>query len=479
MTRDPRPMRWLAALAASLLTSACLKVGPDFVEPEFETSPAFVDQGGLFSPVSPEADWWAGFADLELTELVTRAVAHNLDVRVALAVYREARALRDETRFELAPIVTSGASYARVRVSEQTPAGQFNERDDDLYEVGLDASWELDVFGRIRRLIEARTAQIEVSEALVRDTLVVVIAEVGRNYFELRGNQARLAVARRNAENQRNTLELTDALLEGGRGTELDTARAREQLTTTLASIPPLEAAVERAAHRLAVLVGEPPQALRGTLLSAKPLPELPELTALGDPASLLRRRPDVRVAEQDLASDTALVGVTAADLFPRVTFVGNVSVQATSFSSLSASGSDAHTFGPRISWAAFDLGRVILRKRQAEARVDAALARYEQTVLLALEETENAILTYARQRARRDFLRDAAMAAGTASELARLRYEDGVSDFLAVLDAERRLLEAEDRLAESETATATSLIAIYLALGGSWEPWNLVTGTP
>jgi multidrug efflux system outer membrane protein len=277
-------------------------------------------------------------------------------------------------------------------------------------------------------------------------------------------------VARRNAENQRETLALTIAVLEGGRGTELDTSRAEAQLTSTLAGIPPLETAVKRASYRLGVLIGQQPTALEPELSEPLPLPTLPTLVALGRPEDLLRRRPDIRVTERNLAAATANVGVATADLFPRVTLAGSVALQATSLSGLGGSGSDAFAVGPGIFWAAFDLGRVRARIRAADARTEAALAQYERRVLLALEETENALVDFSRQQARRDSLRASAQASEKAQNLARLRYQFGVADFLTVLDAERTLLEAQDRLADSETLTATALIAVYKALGGGWE---------
>ncbi|MEX0805574.1 MAG: TolC family protein [Candidatus Binatia bacterium] len=196
----------------------------------------------------------------------------------------------------------------------------------------------------------------------------------------------------------------------------------------------------------------------------------MPQIVALGEPEDLLRRRPDIRIAERDLAAATARIGVAVADLFPRITFVGGVALEAGSFSRVGSSGSDTFSFGPRIFWAAFDLGRVRARIRQADARAEAALAQYEQRVLIALEETESALVNFGRQQFRRDFLRESAQASEQATSLARLRYQYGVSDFLTVLDAERTLLQAQDQLAQSETTTATALVAVYKALGGGWQ---------
>ena len=342
--------------------------------------------------------------------------------------------------------------------------------DAHLYDAGFDAFWELDFFGRVRRNVEAQSAEVQAAEAGLRDAQVSVTAEVARTYFELRGEQLQLAVARGNVDNQRQTLELTGARLEAGGGTELDTSRAQAQLSTTLATIGPLEAAVARSIHRLSVLTGREPDALTGELGALRELPDLPRITAIGDPAGLLRRRPDIRVAERQLAASTALVGVAIGDLFPKVTFTGSFSYSAAETNALGNSSSRGYVTGPGISWAAFDLGRVRAEVAGSRAHADVALATYEQSVLRALEETEGALVTHARTRESLKDAADAAEASLKAARLARTRYEGGVVDFLAVLDAERTQLAAEDRLAQSRTEAATSLIAVYKSLGGGWE---------
>jgi multidrug efflux system outer membrane protein len=444
-------------------------VGPDYKQPRVPVLTAFANQSqeGMATD-GVETSWWRGFHDNTLNQLVSQALAHNHDLRVATARVREARALRSETAFDRYPTVTTQAAYTRQRASEAlVPMG---DRDSDLYDVGFDASWEVDVFGRVRRSIEASSAAVEAAEASRQDVIVSLLAEVARNYFELRGAQNRLAVARRNAENQQQTLDLTLALLEGGRGTELDTSRAEAQLTSTLASIPPLETIIKQTIYRLGVLIGQQPTVVEPELSEPMPLPALPVLVALGRPDDLLRRRPDIRVTERNLAEATANIGVATADLFPRVTLTGSVAVQATDFVGLFKGGSDTFAIGPGIFWAAFDLGRVRARIRAADARTEAALAQYEQRVLLALEETETTLANFTRQQVRHDLLQASAQASQKAQDLARQRYQFGVADFLTVLDAERTLLDAQDRLADSETLTATALVAVYKALGGGWE---------
>jgi outer membrane protein, multidrug efflux system len=473
MTTTPRFIVNRAGTILSLtLLTGCALVGPDQQTPETELSTAFANasQPGLSNdPIT--ILWWQGFKDQALNRLVDRAVAGNHDLRIATARLREARALRSETVFDRYPTVTAGASYVNEQLSTAAiPGAQLDDRDRELYNAGFDAFWELDFFGRVRRSIEARTAEVEATEASLRDVLVSLIAEVARNYFELRGTQHQLAVAQRNADNQRQTLDLTIARLEGGRGTELDVARARAQLDSTRSSIPPLEAAINRAMHRLGVLMGRGPEALVTELEQPAPLPGLPELVTLGRPQELLRRRPDIRVAERELAAATARIGVATADLFPSVTFIGSIALEASSLTGLGGSGSDTYSFGPSLRWAAFDLGRVRARIEAADARAQANLALYERTALTALEETENALVEFGRSQARRDFLKTSAKASEQAAGLARHRFEEGVADFLTVLDAERTMLEAQDRLARSETETATALVAVYKALGGGWE---------
>lgn len=460
------------AILGFLLLSGCAAVGPDHQLAPVEVAGAFVNAGqrGLSSD-AVDTRWWRGFNDKELDRLMDLTVRGNHDRRIAAARLREARALRRETAFDRFPTVTAGGSYANERLSEAGFAGgRLTERDRELFEAGFDASWELDFFGRVRRSIEARSAEVGATEASLQDILVSLIADVARNYFELRGTQHQLAVAQRNAENQRQTLSLTVARLEGGRGTELDTARARAQLDATRASIPPLEAAIRRAMHRVGVLTGSRPEARVTQLEPPVPLSDLPQLVALGRPEDLLRRRPDIRVAERNLAAATARIRVATADLFPRVTFVGSIALQASTFTGLGGSGSDSYSFGPSIRWAAFDLGRVRARIEAADARAEAELAVYERTVLRALEETENALVEFGRSQARRDFLTTSAKASEQAAGLARQRFEEGVADFLTVLDAERTMLEAQDLLARSQTDTATALVAVYKALGGGWE---------
>ncbi len=462
----------LAVLISAMLLSACA-VGPDYRRPEVATPDQFVGVGtSQFSTADVEREFWKAFNDEQLNQMIDQALSANHDIRIAAARLREARALRGEARLDLAPTVQGSAGYTKARASDrQLAPAPTADREQDFYDSGFDAFWELDFFGRVRRQVEASSAAVQSAEASVYATQVSVTAEVARNYFELRGAQQQLAVARRNADNQSETVRITQARLDAGRGTQLDASRAQAQLSATLATIPDLEAAVTRSMLRLGVLTGQSPEALFAQLSAPHALPTLPVAHNIGTPELLLRRRPDIRVAERDLAAATAQIGVAVGDLFPRITFLGRWGFDSINSSDLGNSGSETYSFGPSISWAAFDLGRVRQRINQREAATDRALAKYQQTVLQALEETDASLTAYAKAIVKQQHLQESATASLEAAKLARARYESGVADFLAVLDAERTALAAEDQLARSETQTATALLATYKALGGGFRP--------
>lgn len=457
-----------AALAASLCACA---VGPDYQQPDMPVSSRFVNVAAAgYTDSEVPAAFWSLFGDPMLDRLVEAALDENKDLDRAHANLRASRAARRLTGFDAYPTITANAGHFHRQQSEhQLPGATRIQREDDNVDAGFDASWELDFFGRVRRGTEAARAEEQLAAAQLRDAQVIVTAEVARNYFVLRGLQDQLEVAVRNADNQQQTLNVTQSRLDAGRGTELDTSRAEAQLRTTLASIPPLLAAIATTTYRLSVLTGQMPDALSSELLAPQPLPSLPELNAIGNPETLLRRRPDIRIAERTLAASTARIGVAVGDLFPKVTFFGSVGYNAANVSDLGNAGTDTFLYGPRISWAAFDLGRVRARVHIAEAQTEAALAGYESTVLTALEETEGTLVSYGYAQSRRDILEQAASASSKAATLARRRFEGGLTDFLDVLNAERDMLSAQDGLAQSRTQTATSLVAVYKALGGGW----------
>ncbi len=471
----PFSLRSPQVLALLLLFSiAGCSVGPTYRPPASPAPDAFgTAMGSAAAPI--ETHWWRGFNDPLLERLLGQASTNNPNLRLATARLREARELWTLARFDFAPTARGNASYRNTQASGGSIAFNPNlDRDlrhNELYRAGFDATWELDLWGRVRRSVEAARATVESVEASRLDVLVALRAEVAINYLELRGLQAQLVVARGNATNQSETVRLAEALRDGGQGTQFDVARARSLLSTTLATIPPLESALAQSTHRIAVLCGLPPTTLRSELSIHAPLPTRPDVLNVGNPGELLQRRPDVRAAERSLAAATARIGIETADLFPSVTFNGSIGLEANRLSRFDQTGTDAWGFGPQLSWAAFDLGRVRQRIRAADARAQGALAIYEQTVLLALEETENSLVALSQEQRRLHHLQAAEQAALESVVLARQRYRDGISDFIGVLDAERTLLNLQEQRVNSETLAASRLVAVYKALGGATEP--------
>ncbi len=458
-------------LAALLLVLSGCTVGPDYQEPETKTAAAF-EQAEGFTVDHALAAWWREFGDPKLDALVERAVAGNHSVKAAAALLREARALYGLETYDLAPTLTTHAGYNRQLLSNATflTGVPRADRTFGFFSAGFDAAWELDLFGRVRRSMEAASAETGMAEATRRDVLQSLLAEVARNYFEVRGAQYRLDVARKNAALLDESLKLVVSRVEAGRGTQLDVERARTELQSTLASLPPLETEAVKAKNRIAVLLGEQPAGFALDLGAPAAPGGLPKLVAIGRPEDLLRRRPDIRIAERRLAAATARIGVATADLFPKVTFSGTLGPQASTIPGLFQAGAAAYSFGPSITWAALDLGRVAARMRAADARADAELEQYRQAVLLALEETENALVQFGRERARRDALILAVESSEKAAALADARYQGGAAEFLTTLDAQRTVLSLRLQLAESQTRTFTALIALYKALGGGWD---------
>lgn len=413
-------------------------------------------------------EYWRTLGDTTLVRLLQEALGGNFDVRVAEARIRGARAARREATLDFVPTVTAAAGYTRQRIAGATfPVGGGSFPDQDIWDAGFDASWELDLFGRIRRGVQARGALVGAAEEDLRNVEVSLAAELARVYFELRGAQEQLAVAQRNGENQRRSLELTRERLEGGRGTAFDTERAQAQLNITLASIPAFEARVAAAQYRLGVLVGRSPAAVAGELDPIAPLPPLPATVAVSAPDPLIRRRPDVAAAERRVAAEHAFVGAATADYLPRLNLGGTAGFTSDEVEDLGGDGTFRYAVGPFITWPFLNLGRVKARADQARSLEAEARAQYDQTVLQALEEVESSLVTYRTSLGRVDRIREAAEASARAADLARLRFTGGVADFLQVLDAERTQLETEIQLAQARTEASTAYAALYKALGG------------
>jgi NodT family efflux transporter outer membrane factor (OMF) lipoprotein len=470
----------------SLLVAGCT-VGPNYKRPKASVPSHF---GATSATQSVDvARWWTTFNDPTLNKLIDRAAVASPDLKLATARIREARALRGVVGADLLPTVNTNAEYSHSRSSEN--AFDFNRRtagagpgqtpfanialpgqDRDLYQVGFDANWELDVFGGVRRSIEAARADVDAAVEGRRDTLVTLLAEVARNYVELRSFQRRLDIARSNLKVQQDTLELTQARLKGKVISELDVARSEAQVESTASEIPAVESQRNQAAHRLAVLLGQHPQALLEELLSTEnaPIPSGPPDVPPGLPSRLLRRRPDVRRAERQLAAATARVGVAVADLFPRFSLTGSLGLQSETFHDLGNFDSRFYSVGPSVSWPIFDAGRIRQNIKVQNARQEQAAVTYEKSVLTALEDVENALIAHAKECQRRASLTRAVEANRRSVDMAKQLYHQGLTDFLNVLDAQRALFASEDQLAQSDRTISMNLVALYKSLGGGWE---------
>lgn len=451
-----------------LLVTGCA-VGPNYRAPKV-TVPARWNEAT--NTTAAVVDWWKTFNDPELNSLIERAVQTNLNLRVAEARLREARALRGGVVWELLPTVTGAASYTDAQRSEnaQTFIGANQKLHTDLYDAHFDARWEIDIFGGHRRALEAATARYHAVEEERSATLISVLAEVARNYLDVRGYQQRLAISQSNVTAQAAAVEITRARLKAGLTGELDVRRAEALLATTQSQVPTSRTAAERGAHRLSVLLGQPPGALHPELLAATPIPSVPPAVPVGLPSELLRRRPDVRSAERQLAAVTADIGVETAELFPKFSLIGVGGFQSLSVSDWFVPQGKYWSAGPTVTWRFLDFGRIRARVKAANARQEQALAQYELAVLTALEDVENALVAYANEQVRYRALSAAVTANRRAVVLANDLYAKGLGDFLNVLDAQRSLYQSEDQLVDSTRAVAANLVALYKALGGGWE---------
>jgi NodT family efflux transporter outer membrane factor (OMF) lipoprotein len=452
-------------------------VGPDYREPKLAVPVRWQEahQPGVEVRPADLTRWWTAFNDPLLDALVERAVKSNLDLRIAEARIREARAARAATASGLWPTLDVSASYKRSRTSENAlglgslaPQGG-GELEQDLFRTGFDASWEIDVFGGVRRSVEAADATIQASVESRRDVLVTLLGDVAKNYIDLRGFQRRLAVAQDNLKAQQDTLELTRIRFQAGLTSDLEVAQAEAQVNTTAAQIPGLESSLKAAAYSLDLLLGLAPGALWRDLADDKPIPNLPPEVLVGLPSELLRRRPDIRVAERQLAAATAQVGAAMADLFPKFSLTGAYGLQSISASDWLTGRSRFWSIGPTIRWPIFDAGKIRANIEVRNAQQEQALGQYEKTVLAAFGEVEKSLVNYSREQARRQALLGAVASNRRALEMANELYLRGLNDFLNVLDAQRSLYAAESDLAQSEATMASNLVALYKALGGGW----------
>jgi len=481
-----RKLNFNSISALSLFLGGC-SVGPDYKEPVLAVPAAWTEaqQKGVDTRPAELTRWWTAFEDPMLNSLIDRAVQSNLDLRVAEARIREARASRAVVASGAWPTVDTSGSYTRSRTSENafnipsqngtgggSPGGNASgiKLERNLFNAGFDANWEIDVFGGVRRSVEAADATIEATEYSRRDILVSLLGDVARNYIDLRGAQRRLAVARTNLKAQQDSLELTQVRFNAGLASDLDVSRAEAQISTTAAQIPTLESILKQAAYSLDLLLGLSAGALWKELESEVAIPNLPAEVLVGLPSDLLRRRPDIRFAERQLAAATAQVGSAVADLFPRFSLTGAAGLQSISASDWFTGRSRYWSIGPTISWPVFDAGRIRANIEIRNAQQEQALNRYEQAVLAALGDVEKSLVNYAQEQIRHRSLNDAVVANRRAVVMANELYVRGLNDYLSVLDSQRALYLTETELAQSEATMASNLVALYKALGGGWQ---------
>ena len=456
--------RWALGCALSLLIVA--GCAPRITPPAVAVPRAPLEQwdATAFSEQPYDARWWTQLDDPTLEALEVSALAANHDVQAAVARLDQARAIFDEDSRLRYPRVTAAAA---IGVREQAVPGLSDTPVAvTTYQAGLFASWELDLFGRVRSAVAAARANAESFESALAAVRVSVAAEVARNYFELRGLQQRLSVLDRSLDNQRETLRLTTVRRDAGIGEEQDVASAAARVFAIEADLPPLRSALTQREHRLAVLTGVTPGQLTVDL-APRSYPVLATTIALGAADGVLGRRPDVRAAERRLAAAAAGEGVAAADLFPRITISGVLGLLAGRGSLFGTGESRSFAVTPALQWSAFDIGSARARLRGARAATREAVASYEQTMLLALEETEGALVTYRLRQERLVKLADEVRESARAATIARTRYREGVSDFLSLLDAERTQLQAEDGAAQAESDVFVAFVSLYRAVGG------------
>ena len=468
----------LISLSVAVVTTALLLCAPVFGQKSKRPEVALPNTWTAESVQTgePVEKWWTSFNDAELNKLIDRAVAANLDLKVATARVAEARAAAGIARAGLLPSVDASAAASRnrqrvigpPRASSSSPS--FVPIEFNNFQAGFDAAWELDVFGSVRHSVQAARADAHAAAEARRAVLVTVLAEVGRSYIDLRGLQLRLDIAEKNIKIQQDTLDLTESRAKAGLATELDVSRARAQLEATRSVVPTLQSGIEIAIHRLSVLLGEQPDALQAELGPTSAVPVLPPAVPAGLPSELLERRPDIREAEAGVEAATARRGEAKADFFPRFVIAGSAGRQASQLHDLSLGMGNFFGVGPAISLPIFTGGRLRSQLHVQDARLEQAVVTYRAAVLSALEDTEDALVSYSQEQVRRERLESAVRSNADAVHLSSETYRAGLTDFLSVLDAQRELYANEDLLAQSRTEQAVNLIALYKALGGGWQ---------
>jgi len=471
----------IVGLALCLVAGSGCAVGPDYRPPETKV-PKDWDGQNVVTPALPSkttldpvelVEWWNAFNDPTLSSLVEMAVRANLDVRLAEARIRQARAARGVVGAPLWPQLGSSALYQRSQGSSEVGGGGAIATVGglrNLWQAGLDATWEIDIFGGTRRNVEAATADLRAAEEDRRDVLITLVGDVGSNYINLRGFQQQIDIARRNLKAQKHNAAIIQKRHDAGFVGGLDVANSRAQVATTEATIPVFESSARAAIYSLGVLLGREPAALAQDLAKAAPIPPTPLSIPVGLPSELLRRRPDIRRAEARIHAATARIGVATADLFPKFNLAGSFGLSASDVARLDKWTSNFWSWGPSVTWPIFAGGRIYYNIKVQDALTEQALLTYEKTVLTALKDVETALVAYAKQQETRKSLSEAVVNNRKAVDLAMTLYLAGKSDFLNVLIAQRSLFTTEDALAQSTRTVDTNLIALYKALGGGWE---------
>lgn len=463
----------LAGALALTLLAGC-SVGPDYTPPETQVPDRWHQElaRGLSEGKADLRTWWVLLDDPVLDRMIGEAARGNLDLRRAVSRLLEARARVGLAAGEELPSIETQGELERGRLSEgvQEELGSSRARTSTLYQLGLDASWELDLWGRIGRNVESADAALQATLEDYRDVLVSLFAEVATAYVEIRTLQARIEAAEGNVASQRQTLQLVRDRRRAELASDVEIAQAQLNLATTEALIPQLKTQLQQAIHRLGILLGQPPTALYGRL-ERRPLPQPPARVTIGLPADLLRQRPDIRSAERRLAAQTAQIGVATADLYPRFTLSGFLAFQKYGASSFFNNDNIGYGFGPTVIWNVFDGGRIRSNIAIQDAQTEQVLFLYEQTVLQALRETQDALAGYVQESERRDILRRSVVAANDAVRLVTSLYVSGLTDFQNVQDQQRSKFQQEDAFAQSQGLVIQNLIALYRALGGGWAP--------
>jgi outer membrane protein, multidrug efflux system len=457
---------------ALLVLQGCL-VGPDYVPPDTQMPDRWSQElsEGLTEGKADLRTWWTTLGDPTLDRLIERSTFANLDVKQAVAQILQARAQLGIATGEIAPTVDAQGQIQTSRISNNVAAGTAppQHRTDTFYSLGLDATWEIDLWGRIRRNIESADASIGAQIEDYRDVLVVLYSDVAQTYVQIRTLQARIASALDNVGTQQGALELTINRNRAGLAPDLDVRQAELNLATTQAFVPTLREALAQNVNSLAVLLGEFPSALQAELEQIAPIPSPPAEVVLGLPLELLRQRPDIRQAEREIAAQTAQIGVATGDLYPALSLSGAFAFESFSSSDLFKWESRAFQFGPTVQWNIFDAGRIRSNIVLQEALTEEFLASYEETVLSAVEEVESAMAAYVQELQRREFLQRSVVAARASVDLVDTLYRSGLTDFQNVLDTQRSQFTQEDALAESQGLVVQNLIQLYQALGGGW----------